>query len=235
LLRLSLSTPRGVHVIEDAAEKLRWRGGLPGASIYDQAAQLLRVLQASGAEAMDLLPFAFSSSWYVNARASSRAMQRWLFVEGPRSKWSDLLTTLSFSMSLDDWETAPKEKVAEAIAALAVGEEGATLVAITKVLALLRPQLVPLMDDAAIWFALGTIEEPQTADAPKADATQVIPMMDWFAESVLANEKALTKLAAEHSGAVLDAPQVLDRLLWMESWGNRLRKPAPTTPGAHQE
>lgn len=222
--------------IEEAEEKLRWRAGLPGASIYDQAAHLLRVLQTQGVPAVDLLSLAFSSSWYVNSRASSRAMQKWLFSAAGRGAWSALLTSLAFDMSLEDWvsaATGKKEVIAAHVATLATGWEGGTLVAVTKVLALLRPQLVPLMDDAALWLALGRPgeEPPATADAPKADASLFIPMMDWFASQTLANEESLIAIATNHAPAVLDAPQTLDRLLWVISWGDRLRAPADRSDG----
>jgi hypothetical protein len=51
-------------------------------------------------------------------------------------------------------------------------------------------------------------------------------MIDWFAEQVVSNEGELIAIAARHKHAVLDAPQVLDRLLWMDAWGERHRKPS---------
>jgi hypothetical protein len=207
--------------VEAASEKLRWRGGLPGASIYDRAAHVLRSLQSSGASAIDLLPLALPACWLVNARASSRAMQRWLAPPASEA-WADLLDLLGFELSLEDWLTAEPELRAAAAAnveKLASGYEGSSLVAVTKVLALLRPQLVPLMDDAAIWFSLDLVPEPKTADAPIAAPTAFVPMMDWFAREVARNEDALVAIASRHDMAILDAPQTLDRLLWVVSWG----------------
>ncbi len=207
--------------IEDAEEKLRWRGSLPGASIWDRNAHLLRSLQANGIAATDLLSLAMPASWCVNTKASSRAMQRWL-AEPAFSAWSELLDVLAFELSVEDWRSVSgndRARIEENLEKLASGYEGSTLVAITKVLALLRPQLVPLMDDAALWFALELVPEPKTADAPIATSKMFLPMMDWFARQVVTNERALVELATKHTLAVLDAPQTLDRLLWVVSWG----------------
>jgi hypothetical protein len=211
--------------IEDVDAKLVWRASLPGASTYDRAAHTLRALQGQGASAIDLLPLALPASWMVNAKATSHAMQEWL---GPSfvDVWSVVLEGVGFVLSPGEWLALPSEErdaIAAAVTALAHGRNGATLAAVSKVLALLRPQLVPLMDDAAIWFATGEVSEPTTADAPSAPPTLFLPMMDWFARQVIASEKALVAAAVRHDRAVLDAAQVLDRVLWIESWGHRLR------------
>lgn len=214
-------------VIENPDEKLRWRGCLPGASTWDRAAHTLRALQSDGVDAVALLPVALPASWMVNSRASSRAMQRWLTTPSVAA-WSTVLDTIGFAMSPDEWlvlEAGRRELVTAAIQSLisAAEADGGSLAAVTKVLALLRPQLVPLMDDAALWFSCNLVAEPATADAPKAGASAFAPMLDWFAGQVLAGEAPLIALAAKHELAVLDAAQTLDRLLWMESWGNRVR------------
>jgi hypothetical protein len=72
---------------------------------------------------------------------------------------------------------------------------------------------------------------PATADAPAAGPEHVVPMLDWFAHEVRANEAALIALARRYEFAPLDAAQALDRLLWVESWGwshlGPLDTPAP--------
>ena len=216
--------------IEEPVEKLAWRARLPGASGYDQAAHVLRVLSAGGAEGPALLPLAMPTSWMVNSRATSHAFQRWR-ASPAHEAWTMLLARLGPMMSLDDWLALGADErgqIDAALSVLATGKDGASLCAVTKVLALLRPQLVPLMDDAAIAFALGTIEMPETADDPRALPTSFAPMLDWFAAAVHDAEGALVEIAVRHDRAVLDAPQVLDRLLWIESWGHRLRSPAAT-------
>jgi len=220
-------------VIEEPLEKLRWRGSLPGASVWDRNAHVLRALQANGVEASALLSLAMPSSWMVNAKASSILMQRWLAKPAVEA-WIHLLDVLEYSMSAEEWRELSEEKrrsLVDALGVLVVGHEkdGASLVAVTKVLALLRPQLVPLMDDAALWFALDLVPEPATADAPTAKVTAFLPMLDWFVRETSAHEDELVALAAAHDLAVLDGPQVLDRLLWVESWGERSRRRAKST------
>lgn len=220
---LHCASPERRHVVEDADAKLAWRVSLPGASTYDRAADVLRRLQASGANAVDLLPLAMPTSWMVNAKANSRAMQRWQ--QKPMlDAWGALLELVAFDMAPDGWLATPadeKEMIGNLVAALASGADGATLTAITKVLALLRPQLVPLMDDAAIAFALGLVPMPETAEKPSAPPSAFVPMLDWFARAVVDNDDALVGVAARHTAVTLDQAQTLDRLLWVESWGKR--------------
>lgn len=133
------------HTIEDAAAKLARRAALPGASTYDRAAHALRTLQAGGAAAIDLLPLALPASWMVNAPATSRAMQRWLAPPAVDA-WAALLELVAFDLSPEGWlalEPEVRASCTYVVAALASGDDGATLGAVTKVLALLRPQIVP--------------------------------------------------------------------------------------------
>jgi hypothetical protein len=222
--------------IEDAEAKLRWRAGLPGASVWDRAAHSLRTLQIDDADPVELLSLALPASWMVSSQATSRAMQRWLSPP-MREAWRVVLTELDFAMAPEEWlacTPARREAVVGAITALVQGGEGdgASLAAVSKVLALLRPQLVPLMDDAALWFALELVPEPERADRPVAPPRAFAPMLDWFCEQVIACEAPLVALATRHDLAVLDAAQTLDRLLWVESWGDRLRQPARERLGA---
>lgn len=206
-----------------AAESLQKRGVLPGAFGYDRAAHLFRTLQAEGSDPVDLLPAAYPTSWMVNSKASSRTFVQWALME---ETWRSVFDVLKFDRSLEEWrklEASDRERVAKDVTALATAP-GATLVAVTKVLTLLVPQLVPLMDDAAIHWAIGTVADPTTADDPKAGPEQFLPMMDWFAEETARSEAGLIELARGHELAVLDAPQVLDRILWFESWGRKLLK-----------
>jgi hypothetical protein len=206
--------------VTDADAKLDLRASLPGAYGYDQAAHALRALQAEGARAIDLLPLALPTSWMVNAKASSRAFRAWLTPPALVS-WQVLLDLLPFDMAADTWPAhEDRDQVLERVSRLAA-VEGAGLAAVSKVLALLRPQLVPLMDDAALAFAIGAVAMPTQADQATAGAACFGPMMDWFSAQVLAGEAELVQTAARHRANVLDAAQVLDRLLWMDAWGVR--------------
>jgi hypothetical protein len=73
-------------------------------------------------------------------------------------------------------------------------------------------------------FAIGAVPMPDKEQAT-AGPEVFVPMLDWLGEQVLAGEKELIAIAARHTQAVLDAPQVLDRLLWMDAWGERYRQP----------
>lgn len=212
----------GPWVIEEPDEKLAWRGGLPGASTFDRVAHTLRALQAEGAAAIDLLPLALPASWMVNTKATSHAMQRWLS-PAAQAAWSTIMTVIAFGLAPAEWLSLPqaeREAVTASIEALIVagdgdgdGKDGASITSVTKVLALLRPQIVPLMDAAALRFALEIDPVPAS----------FVPMLDWFAREVVAQEEELVAIAVRHRLAVLDAAQVLDRLVWMESAGNQLR------------
>jgi hypothetical protein len=214
--------------VRDPAEKLAVRGMLPGAYGFDLAAHGARVARARGADFADLLALAMPSSWMVNNGAPSPVFRWWLSER--RGAWAELCARLEGGT--EAWRAASAEArdaVAGLCRSLAVKGHGAC--AISKVLAVLCPQTVPLMDDAAIAFALGAVPVPETADKPTADASLVAPMLDWFARAVRDAEAPLVELARGYEFAPLDAPQVLDRLLWMESWGwnhlGPLDTPAP--------
>lgn len=212
-----------------AAQKLSWRAVLPGAFSFDQAAHTFRVARGAGVALPDLLPAALSASWLVNARATSRTFQKWL--RPPlRAHWDALLPTLEGGP--DAWlahDPSVRGAVERSVRALCVDEQG--VAAVSKVLAVLVPETVPLMDDAALWFAGAWVPQPTTADAPHSGAEHFVPMLDWFSRAVLDLEPALIDVARVHSEAVLDAAQVLDRLIWFESWGYRLSHAVPA-PGA---
>jgi hypothetical protein len=113
--------------------------------------------------------------------------------------------------------------VSEAVSALTLEGHGAT--AQSKVLALLCPEAMALLDDAAVAKVTGLVPAPSTADAPTVAAAHVAPTLDALLGAVLAQEEILIGLARGYPLATLDAAQVLDRLLWFESWGWRLFAP----------
>jgi hypothetical protein len=117
-----------------------------------------------------------------------------------------------------DLESAQKH-----VAALGSGAGG-----VSKVLALMLPDVVPLMPDAAIAFAIGAdVGAPVPAaaqpDAQTASAEKFTPMLSWFADAVRTNEVALRALAGEARTSIgrFSPAQILDRLLWFESVGFR--------------
>jgi hypothetical protein len=210
----------GEWILSEPDEKLTFRATLPGAFGFDQAAHLLRALQADGVAAIDLLPVALPTTWMVNAKATSKTFRAWLLPPA-RGLWEALLAQLH--VGVDEWATLGDERdtIASLVARLS---QGAGLAAVSKVLGLLRPQLVPLMDDAAVAFAIGAVPMP-VEESATAGPEVFLPMIDWFAAQVQAGESELIEIAKRHPLAVLDAPQVLDRMLWMDAWGERYRRP----------
>jgi len=215
---LQITRPGGVWRIGFAHAKLAARGALPGAYGYDLAVHALRRARVAGVPAGALVSAAMPVSWMVNSGTTSRIFQRWL--SPPLAPlWAELSARLEGGTLR--WPTLPaaeREAVARDAATLAgVG----TLAGMSKVLAALHPETVPLMDDAALWYAKDAVPRPASADAPLAGPELFVPMLDWFAESVEAARDPLTDLARHYSTAPLDAAQVLDRLVWFESWGYR--------------
>jgi hypothetical protein len=221
---VEIACTKRAWLVNDPIADLTFRANLPGASGYDHAAHTIRVLRGGGTPCVDLLPLALPTSWMVNAKATSQTFQAWLRPDG-LALWARLFELLPSGLGVDGWEglsPGARSDITQLLQSL-VAVKGASLAAITKVLALFRPELIPLMDDAALWWALETVPEPTTADAPSAAVENFVPMLDWFCRSVRAHEDALIALAVAHTEHVYDAPQVLDRLLWVASWGNRLR------------
>ncbi len=222
----SLTTARGPWVIARAADKLAARGRLPGAYGYDLAAQSLRVARAAGVAPADLLAPAMPGSWMVNSRVTSPVFQRGL-PPPLGGVWAELVGLLDGGP--EAWLAhGERERAAVTRAVATVAVEGHGVAAVSKVLALVCPETVPLMDDAALWFALDAVPRPATADAPVGGPRWFVPMVDWFARAVLDGYDDLVVLARGYTLAPLDAAQVLDRLVWFESWGWRLQHGGPT-------
>ena len=218
-----VALPHATWRIERGSEKLAMRDRLPGANGWDRAAAALRSVYGGGPRD-HLLPLALPTSWMVNARASSRVFQRWL-APPLVDHWRVLIAQTAGGP--ERWLSSPESTrtaVEESIAALSFDGQGPC--AISKALALLVPETVPLMDDAAIAFLTGAIETPATADDPRATAPLFVPTLDAFCEAVLSAERPLIELARTHTLVALDAAQVLDRLLWVDSWGHRVMKPS---------
>jgi hypothetical protein len=217
-----IDRPDGRWRIGYAFAKLRARGALPGAYGYDLAAATLRQARAAGVPASALLAPAMPGSWMVNAKATSRAFRRWLSTPLDGT-FRGLVQLLGDERG---WSALSRDERARAVLAVETLIEGAradggSLAAISKVLALVCPDVVPLCDDAAIWYALGAIEQPHSADSPTAGPEHFAPMLDWFSAAVTGARAPLEALASRYDLAPLSAAQVLDRLMWFESWGHR--------------
>lgn len=216
--------------------KLQVRGRLPGAFGFDLACATYREALAAGLAAADLVALALPGSWMVNNKVPSPVFQRWLQPQ-LRPVWTRLCALLQ-----GEWPArteAERDEVAECVRVLAEHDAAArggapggampgTAAGLSKVLALLCPDTVPLMDDAALWFSLGAVPRPSSADTPSAGPELFVPMLDWFAESVAAARPTLAAIAGDYALARLSPAQALDRLLWFETWGYRVvRAPMP--------
>jgi hypothetical protein len=94
-----------------------------------------------------------------------------------------------------------------------LGDEPFLIEAVTKVLALLLPEVVPLMPEPARKFLLG--------DAAGSDPEAFVQIADWFVRTTRAEAATLDEWAASHEEVTLEGAQVLDRLLWFDSEGHR--------------
>jgi hypothetical protein len=209
-LSVVVSKPDGTEWrLEKGVEKLALRSKLPGATIFDLATESLRRVKATGLLALDRLPLALPASWCVNSPADSRVLRRWA-LPPQRDVLLSLVEILEEPRGgpLDSESSAAIEAGVRAVAPEAFGVE-----AVSKVLALLVPEAVPLMPAAARTFVLGE-------SAPQ-DATALVAMVNWFCGAVKEARAELARWAAAHQQVPLSAAQVLDRLLWFDSEGHR--------------
>lgn len=172
-----------------------------------------------------MLPAAFGSSWMVNNTVPSPTFQAWL--QPPQlERWHALIKTLSCTP--EEWLSTTQESKRELQSQLQqIIHSNDGIVGISKVLALLCPDTVPLMDDAAIWFVDQSVSYPTDARTANAPITAFVAMLDWFAQQVTTHQDALSELAETYPLCPLSPSQVLDRLLWFESWGYHVFPSAP--------
>jgi len=236
---LILDRARGPWHLGMARAKLQVRGRLPGAFGFDLAADTYRAVRRAGLPAADLVRLALPGSWMVNNKTISVVFQRWL-QPGVRDIWAAVIDLLSGDSHTWLARTADERaELHDRLRLLAEIEKSArnlpadqpvagTACGVSKVLALLCPDTVPLMDDAALWFALDVVPRPDTAETPSATIDTFIPMLDWFARAVQSCAPQLAELAADYPLAPMSPAQILDRLLWFETWGFRVcRTPTP--------
>jgi hypothetical protein len=191
-------------VLENAEAKLLLRAELPGARVFDLAADALRQARQLGLGEEPRLTLALSASWLVNSPAISRVLKRWA-LPGDRETWLTLLNLLHIRVGpLLDPHMLPLLD--------ALGTEPYLVEAVSKVAALLEPDGVPLMPAPARTFILGN-------DATGTES--FVNMVHWFAEATAKHRAELTTIANAHTPVKLSAAQVLDRMLWFDSEGHR--------------
>jgi hypothetical protein len=195
--------------LANGPEKLSRRAKLPGARVFDLAAAALRKARAAGLTPLERLPLALPASWCVNSPADSRALRRWT-LPPEREVWQALVELFEEPRS-GPLDAEAKDALLAALPVIAPEPRGVE--AVSKVLALLVPDAVPLLPRPAVTFLLG-------ADAP-LDARAFVAAVDWFGAAVEQAREVLSGWAAGHTEAPIEAAQVLDRLLWFDSEGHR--------------
>ncbi|MBW2464045.1 MAG: hypothetical protein JRH11_20520, partial [Deltaproteobacteria bacterium] len=198
----------------------------PGAFGYDLAAASFCRARAAGVAPIDLLPAALPASWMVNNKTTSRVFRAWLTYP-LLGHFETLLDQLPVgSDAFIEAGDEVRDALAASVAALAIDGHG--VAAVSKVLALLVPETVPLLDDAAVHLLTGGVAKPETDASPTAGPEHFLPALDAFHAIVREYEAALIAIAKVHQAAPLDAAQVMDRVLWYDSYGYRHLDPKPS-------
>ena len=199
--------------LTDAARKLALRARLPGAHLFDRATHALRQARVLGVPLDARLELALASSWLVNSPAPSSALRA--LAEPPR--FEALQSFAALVGSLDDTvserDLPEIEATVDLLAAAWPDAQGRGAEMLSKLLALVGPETVPLLPEPACRLLVG---EP-----PSAAGARFVACLTVFRRASLALETGLIALAREHKAAVLEPAQVLDRLLWFDSEGFR--------------
>jgi hypothetical protein len=202
-----------------ALAKLRARGRLPGAAAYDHVARGFDAARRAGADALDLMPAAMASSYLLNTSARSGTFAAWL-ADPARAAFEDLVVRLDVDAS--EWVAFSAERRAAVVELATQLAPDGGLAALTKVLALLCPRLVPAMpDDVIAWLAGEPPSDSSAdhdADAQTRGTGAILMTLDRFAAIALENTEVLRALG---EGEGLAPAAVLDRLLWFEACGHR--------------
>ena len=199
--------------LSTAEKKLSLRAGLPGAYLFDQAAHALRQARGKGLSLDARLDLAFASSWLVNSPATSPVLRAF-----SRPPLRPVVVALAEAIEElgDDMGLESEREISGAVDALslALGDKSAQgAEVVSKILALLLPETVPLLPEPACRHLLG---EPPAAPGERFTKALVV-----FRTATFALYTDLVAVAKGHEDAVLDAAQVLDRVLWFDSEGFR--------------
>jgi len=215
-----VSLPARQWNVMSGAEKLLARVSLPGAYVYDRCAEGLQRSRARGMDVDDRLAAALPASWLLNSQAPSPVLQRWLGTS-LRDAWRALVPLVEGGP--EAWLARPDDQRQQAQRWVSqLCSEGQCLAEVAKVLALLAPETVPLMDDAAVAFVTGGVPVPEREEDRRAGPEHFLPMMDAFTRAVVDAQDPLRALCKTHPFVLLEPAQALDRLLWFDSWGIRL-------------
>jgi hypothetical protein len=195
--------------IREAGKKLAYRAQLPGARVFDLVAQSLRSAKAGGVCAGDRFTLALPASWLVNSPANSKVLRRWAL--DPHREACLALVDV-FERGPLEWSADPGTGEGIRLCVASLGDEPYVTEALSKVLALVVPEAVPLMPAPARTFVLG--------EAARDDRDAFGRIVDWFARAAMTNATELARIARGHREVELTAEGVLDRLLWFDSEGH---------------
>jgi hypothetical protein len=195
--------------VREAGRKLAYRAQLPGARVFDLAAASLRRAKTAGVSADDRFTLALPASWLVNSPAISTVLRRWA-LQPHREACMALIDV--FERGPEEWSADPGTPEGIRLCVSALGDEAYLTEALSKVLALVVPEAVPLMPSRARAFVLG--------EAAKDERDAFGRMVDWFARAAIAHAPELDRIAREHREVELSSAGVLDRLLWFDSEGH---------------
>jgi hypothetical protein len=215
MLRYELGPGRAL-TLEDAPRKLTLRARLPGAHLFDRATHALRQARALGLPLNARLELALASSWLVNSPAPSSAL-RALAEPARFTRLGALAESLAnLASRAGDMPEATMREVEEAVDQLSASwpdARGRGAEMLSKLLALVVPETVPLLPEPACRFLLGA--------PPAAEGARFTACLNVFRRATLALEDALVEVARAHDATVLEPAQVLDRVLWFDSEGYR--------------
>lgn len=214
---MQIELPSGTtwHV-QGALRKLAYRAQLPGARVFDLVAHSLRVAHARGVDPIYRFTMALPASWLVNSPAISQVLRRWAL---PPHRETCLALIDLLEGGPDEWSADPETPRALRLAIASLGSEPYVIEALSKVLAPLVPEAVPLMPAPARIFVLGDGAK-DAASAPDS----FLRIVEWFARATMDHRAELETIAREHAaevGVELVGAGVLDRLLWFDSEGHR--------------
>ncbi len=214
--KVTLATVHGEWSTFMPEMKLRLRSRLPGASAFDESVLGLRLAAEKGTPIASLLAPAMAASWLVNSAVPSPVFQKWL-APPMRQPWQTVFERLFAGWA--SLNKAARDEVTGALATLVAC--GGSLGGLTKVLAALSPEPVPLMPDAALAFMLRAVAVPKEPDAQTAPGVgPFAPMMDRIVES---SELSAARLESIRSnlGTAFEPRDLVDRLVWFDSVGFR--------------
>jgi hypothetical protein len=198
--------------VVDAGIKLELRAGLPGAFVFDQAASASRNARAAGLSLADRFALSLPASWLVNSPAISPVLRRWSEAAG-REAWLTMLGALEGDASSWRSQRTTERDAVMTQALRTLGGEPYVIEAASKVLAVMVPDLVPLMPIGARAFVLG--------EEHAAEEASFLAMIDWFTAAAIAHSAELEAVASSHGAARISGAQVLDRVLWFDSEGHQ--------------